>query len=45
MICVFHVPTTPPTYYNMCLMELICVNDSNAKKYFYLNYGVGEYIF
>ncbi len=32
MICVFHVPATPPTYCNICLMELICVNDSNAKN-------------
>ncbi len=32
MICVFHVLATPPTYCNLCLMELICVNDSNEKN-------------
>jgi hypothetical protein len=54
MIFVFHVPTTPPTYCNICLMQLICVNDSNAKIYnlFKLYFSfmdflieVGEYVF
>jgi hypothetical protein len=31
MICAFLVHVTPPTYYNIRLMELICVNDSNVK--------------
>jgi hypothetical protein len=42
MICVFFIHATPPTYptyCNICLMELICVNDSNAKKIIiHLNY-------
>ncbi len=31
MICVFFVIATPLTYCNICLMELLCVNDLNAK--------------
>jgi hypothetical protein len=36
MICVFPIlaaSLTYPTYCNICLMELICVNDSNAEIY------------
>jgi hypothetical protein len=52
MIYVFFVLATPLTYCNICLMELLCVNDLNAKIVIYLNYiflmnfliEVGEYI-
>jgi hypothetical protein len=30
MICIFPILVTPPTYCNICLMELVCVNDSNV---------------
>jgi hypothetical protein len=30
MIYVFPILTTPPTYCNICLLEFICVNVSNA---------------
>jgi hypothetical protein len=48
MICIFPILVTPPTYCNICLMELICVNDSNVatcnlfKLYIYIYIWIFE---
>jgi hypothetical protein len=40
MTCVFPISTSPITYCNICSMEVICVNISNAQTYnlFFFNF-------